>query len=249
MNIKEYTFNWQAFIRNYVAAKALPVKADLLTRAGLQITLKYMSAIYASNLTLGNGSNDSQIVVTYIVTSPTQGTGNSSVTLSLPTTGQEIATAIKTDLISFALIAYGQTIAPGFAIVVEAEADLIASTAPSSYQTIVSQTGTAAPAVSGSLAPASTYPASTTFTWARTGAGVYTLTASAAVFNTSGKTGVFISQLNNLNASVRGVVTSSTVITVTTAVQSVAILGLLGLTTTNTDALLANTMIYVQTYA
>lgn len=117
------------------------------------------------------------------------------------------------------------------------------------YQTIVSQTGTAAPAVSGGFTPMSTYTAGTTFTWARTGAGVYTLTASTAVFNTSGKTGVFVAPLQNLNASVRAVVTSTTVITVTTAVQSVAVLGLLGLTTTATDALLSGTMIYVQTYA
>lgn len=125
----------------------------------------------------------------------------------------------------------------------------LVGSAANSYQTIVSQTGTAAPAVSGSLTPISTYAAGTTFTWARTGAGVYTLTASTAVFNTSGKTGVFIAPLQNLNASIRGVVTSSTVITVTTAVQSVAVLGLLGLTTTNTDALLNGTMIYIQTYA
>lgn len=117
-----------------------------------------------------------------------------------------------------------------------------------SYQTIVSQSGTSAPAVPGGFTPISSYPAGTTFTWARASAGVYTLTASAAVFSTS-KTGVFIAPLQNLNASVRGVVTSSTVVTVTTAVQSVAILGLLGLTTTATDALLNGTMIYVQTYA
>lgn len=120
--------------------------------------------------------------------------------------------------------------------------------APTSYQTIVSQTGTAAPTVSGGFAPPNTYPAGTTFTWARTSAGVYTLTASSAVFNTS-KTGVFVAPLQNLNASVRAVVTSTTVITVTTAVQSVAVLGLLGLTTTATDALLSGTMIYVQTYS
>lgn len=119
-------------------------------------------------------------------------------------------------------------------------------TAPTSYQTIVSQTGTSAPAV-GSLTPVNGYTG-TTFAWARTGVGVYTLTASTAVFNTSGKTGVFISQLNNLNANVKAVVTSTTVITFTTAVASVAVLGLLGLTVTNTDALLNNTMIYVQTY-
>lgn len=120
---------------------------------------------------------------------------------------------------------------------------------PSSYQTIVTQTGTTAPAVSGSFTPVSGYPTGTTFTWARTGAGVYTLTASTAVFNTAGKTGVFIGTLNNLNASCKAVVTSSTVITVTTAVQSVAVLGLLGLTTTTTDALLSQTMVYVQTYS
>lgn len=118
---------------------------------------------------------------------------------------------------------------------------------PTSYQTIVSQTGTSAPAISGGMSPMNTY-SGTTFTWTRTGAGVYTITASNAVFNTSGKTGVFISPLNNLNASVRGIVTSSTVVTVTSAVQSVAVLGLLGLTTTPTDALLSNTMIYIQTY-
>lgn len=119
---------------------------------------------------------------------------------------------------------------------------------PSSYQTIVSQTGTSTPAVSGGFSPMNSYSGTPTFTWARTGAGTYTITASSAIFNTSGKTGVFISPLNNLNASVRGVVTSSTVITVTTATQSVAVLGLLGLTATPTDALLANTMIYIQTY-
>lgn len=119
---------------------------------------------------------------------------------------------------------------------------------PNSYQTIVSQTGTAAPAVSGGFTPTSTYASGVTFTWARTGAGVYTLTASSAVF-TVGKTGVFVAPLQNLNASVRAVVTSSTVITVTTAVQAVAVLGLLGLSATNTDALLSGTMIYVQTYA
>lgn len=117
-----------------------------------------------------------------------------------------------------------------------------------SYQTIVSQTGTAAPAVSGGYTPVNTLSGAPTLTWARTSAGVYTLTASSAVF-TSGKTGVFIAPLNNLNASVRGVVTSSTVVTFTTAVQSVAVLGLLGLTTTPTDALLSGTMIYVQVYS
>lgn len=119
---------------------------------------------------------------------------------------------------------------------------------PTSYQTIVSQTGTSAPAVSGGFTPTNTYAGTPTFTWARTGTGVYTLTASSAIFSTS-KTGVFVAPLQNLNGSIRAVVTSTTVITVTTAVQSLAVLGLLGFTVTNTDALLNGTMIYVQTYA
>lgn len=122
-------------------------------------------------------------------------------------------------------------------------------TIPTSYQTIVSQTSTGAPAVAGGFSPVSTYASGVTFAWARTSAGVYTITASAAVFNTSGKTSVFMTPPQNLNGSFRAVVTSTTVITITTAVQSLAVLGLLGFTATNTDGLLNGTMIYVQTYA
>lgn len=121
--------------------------------------------------------------------------------------------------------------------------------APKSYQTIVTQTGTAAPAVTGTFSPTSTYPSGTTFTWARTGAGVYTLTASTAVFDTTGKTGVFVGSLNNPNGAYKTVVTSSTVITFTFYVQSLAVLGLLGFTSMATDALLTQTMVYVQTYS
>lgn len=117
------------------------------------------------------------------------------------------------------------------------------------YQTIVTQTGTGAPAVSGGFTPMSMYATGTTFTWARSSAGVYTLTASAAVFNTGGKTAVFLGALNNLNGAWKAVVTSSTVITFTFAVQSLAVLGLLGFTATPTDALLTQTMIEVRTYA
>lgn len=131
--------------------------------------------------------------------------------------------------------------------------DLVAAIAaiagPNSYQTIVSQITTGAPAVSGSLTPTSTYAAGTTFAWARTSAGVYTLTASTAVFNTAGKTAVFVGPLNNLNGAMTAVITSSTVITIITAVQSLAVLGLLGFTATPTDGLLTKAMVYVQTYA
>lgn len=113
----------------------------------------------------------------------------------------------------------------------------------SSYQAIVTQTGTSAPTVVGGV---NNYPSGTTFTWARTSAGVYTLTASAAVFTS--KTSVVLGSLNNLNSSYKAVVTSSTVITITTAIGSLLGLGLLGLTATNTDALLTATQVTVQTY-
>lgn len=120
---------------------------------------------------------------------------------------------------------------------------IIPTAAYSSYQSLISQTGTSAPTGS---ALHSDFGA-TTFTWARVSAGVYTLTASSGVF-TANKTGIFIKPLNNLNGALSTVVTSTTVITVTTAVQSLAVLGLLGFTATPTDALLVSTLLEVRVY-
>lgn len=114
---------------------------------------------------------------------------------------------------------------------------------PSTLAATVSQTSTAAP--SATLLRNNT---GVTFTWARTGVGVYTLTASAAIFNTSGRTGVLMTPPQNLNGSFKAVVTSTTVITITTAVQSLAVLGLLGFTASPTDAMLSSTFIEVVTY-
>lgn len=169
------------------------------------------------------------------------------------TSWQSYIAAAETAIDGYAT-AHGYTLSAGITWSSPSVADintLIAAAlppAPTSYQTIVSQSTTAAPAVSGGFTPMSTYAGGVTFTWARTGTGVYTLTANSAVFNTS-KTGVFVAPLQNLNGSVRAVVTSTTVVTVTTAVQSLAVLGLLGFTATPTDGLLSGTMIYVQTYA
>lgn len=127
-----------------------------------------------------------------------------------------------------------------------ASLNAIIASAPSSIQTTVSQTGTNAP--TNNITPINTYTGTPSLTWARTSAGVYTLTAGSAIFNTSGKTGVFIQPPTNLNGSFRAVVTSTTVITITTAIQSLAILGLLGFTATPTDGMLDKTMIYIQTY-
>lgn len=118
----------------------------------------------------------------------------------------------------------------------------IPTSAYSSYQAMVSQTGTSAPSATSLV-----NSLGVTFTWARTSAGVYTITASTAVF-TAGKTGIFVKPLNNLNGAISTIVTSTTVITVTTAVQSLAVLGLLGFTATPTDALLVSTLFEVRVY-
>lgn len=125
-------------------------------------------------------------------------------------------------------------------------AALVAATGPSSYQTIVSQSGTAAPAVAGGMTPINTYAGTPTFTWTRTAAGTYRLTASSAVFNTNGKTGVFMSNPNAFLNNFKATIISSTVIEIQTATLSV--LSLI-LTPGNADALLNNTMVYIQTYA
>lgn len=243
----KFEFDWQVFERNFVASKTLPGKADAYTETGRvkKTTLKIM--LYVKNISIDtSGSDNSNVTFNFDVYSPTVGTGNGNVVLAVPSPNVSMATAFRAAIIVWALPNLGLTVVDN-ELVIEGVGSLTVPLSPTSYQTIVSQTGTAAPAVSGGFTPANTY-SGTTFTWTRTGVGVYTLTASAAVFNTS-KTGVFVAPLQNLNGSIRAVVTSTTVITVTTAVQSLAVLGLLGFTATNTDALLNGTMIYVQTYA
>lgn len=122
--------------------------------------------------------------------------------------------------------------------------DGLTAVAYKSYQAVVNQTGTSAPTAT----VGNNDFGSTTFTWARTGAGVYTLTANASVF-TSGKTFGISSNLQNLNGSIRVVRTSATVLTVTTAVQQLAVLGLLGFTVVNTDAMLIDTGFEIRVYA
>lgn len=110
----------------------------------------------------------------------------------------------------------------------------------STYESLVTQSGTSAP--SGSTLHSDF--GSTTFTWARTGVGTYTLTASAAIF-TAGKTAVLMSNPNAFLNNFKYTVTSSTVITFQTATTSVITLIL---TPGNADSLFASTMIYVVVY-
>lgn len=109
----------------------------------------------------------------------------------------------------------------------------------SSYEAIVTQTGTSAPtATLGN----SDFGA-TTFTWARTATGIYTLTASAAIF-TTGKTAAIISPASSPINNISAVATSTTVITFTTST-----LNLLALGVGNADALLSKTLVEIRVYA
>lgn len=113
----------------------------------------------------------------------------------------------------------------------------------SRYASLVTQTGTSAPVNTDEINDFT----GTTFTWARTSAGVYTVTASSAVF-ASGKTAGIYSPLTNLNGALSIVRTSSTVLTITTAVQALAVLGLLGFTATPTDAMLSVNLFEIRVY-
>lgn len=84
----------------------------------------------------------------------------------------------------------------------------------------------------------------TTFIWARTGVGIYTVTASSAVF-TANKTKIFFGPLNNALGYVSYTVTSTTVITINTTITSILSLVL---TTGNSDGLMTAQPIDIQVY-
>ena len=99
-----------------------------------------------------------------------------------------------------------------------------------SYTALLTQTGTAAPVATVLLSNLTA-----TLTWARTGTGIYTLTASAATF-TANKTIVFFNHGSGLTADplLQWTRTSDTVLTITT---------------TSTNGLLTNGSFEVRIYA
>ena len=80
-----------------------------------------------------------------------------------------------------------------------------------SYTALLTQTGTDDP-----VATVLSSNLTGTFTWARTGAGVYTLTASVATF-TANKTIVFVNRGSNAASTITWARTSDTVLTITSA--------------------------------
>jgi hypothetical protein len=108
------------------------------------------------------------------------------------------------------------------------------------YTALLSQSGTAAPTAATQVSNFG----DVTFTWARTLAGVYTVTASEAIFSAN-KTVVITSLLANALSALEVVVTSSTVITLKTTLSSVL---LAVLSAIDTDGQLANTLCEIRVY-
>lgn len=98
-----------------------------------------------------------------------------------------------------------------------------------SRESFVTQSATGTPTES----VAHTDFGATTFTWARTSAGLYTLSASGATF-TANKTAIIFGALGNGLASVKYTVTSSTILTIQTGLLAAGV-------AVATDALFLNT--------
>lgn len=111
----------------------------------------------------------------------------------------------------------------------------------STYQASVTQAGTSAPTA---VQLANSFSGGVTFTWARTGTGTYTITASSAVF-TANKTKVYFGQLNSALGYITATITSTTVITINTQVTSILSLVL---TTGSVDAMMTATPVDIQVY-
>lgn len=108
-----------------------------------------------------------------------------------------------------------------------------------SYQAIITQTGTSAPSATVAL-----NELGATLTWARTSAGLYTVTAGSAVF-IANKTVIYLSNPITGLVTYLVVPTSTSVITLTTLLLSVIATVL---TAVNTDALMTNLGIEIRVY-
>lgn len=109
-----------------------------------------------------------------------------------------------------------------------------------SYQAIVTQTGTSIPSavvVNNDFSPV-------TFTYARTSAGLYTITANSAIF-TANKTTVTMSTSLVPLVQYTATITSTSVITLTTSLGANVATVLTGVAT---DILMTNTLIEIRVY-
>lgn len=224
------------------------MKSKFLMKAGstlvaLSLLLGFVGAhiAHATNyqLIVDSTSTWDSTDLTVIFTVLTGGTSLGDYEMQMPigtwNTELDFTNAVKSAVIAYANTTAGLSGVTTSNIYVQEPAHL-----SSTYQAFVTQSGTSAPSATQFI---NDFPG-TTFTWARTGTGTYTLTASSAVF-TANKTAVLMSNPPSFLNNYKYTVTSSTVITFQTA--SLSVVSLL-LTTGNADALLSNTMIYVVVY-
>lgn len=108
------------------------------------------------------------------------------------------------------------------------------------YEALVTQSGTSAPVASRKDANFG----ATTFTWARSSAGIYTITASAPTF-TANKTAIVMSVEQAGLQKYTANVTSTTVCTFGSTVSSIIALVL---SLTGTDGLFTNTLVEIRVY-
>lgn len=110
----------------------------------------------------------------------------------------------------------------------------------SSYQALITQSATGAPVATvfnNDFNP-------TTFTWGRTSAGLYTVTANSAIFTANKTTVTFATPLVPL-VQYTAVITSTSIITLTTTLGANVAIVLTGVVT---DTLLTNTLIEIRVY-
>ncbi len=112
----------------------------------------------------------------------------------------------------------------------------------SSYSALLTQSSTAAPSEGSVVNKFS----GITFTWARSNTGIYTITASSAIF-TANKTAVIMSAEGTQKTLFDIVVTSTSVITLTTSTLAFATPS--SILANNTDGLLTNSLFEIRVYA
>ena len=141
-------------------------------------------------------------------------------------------------LLAISSVSYGQNTLYGRATALETRATALEAKNAliKTYRGTLTQTSTGAPTIGNAI----TDFGATTFTWARTSAGVYTCSASAASF-TANKTFITFSAPPYTLVSYFAVITSSTVVTITTGLLTAGV-------AIPTDGLLTNTNIIVSVY-
>lgn len=205
-----------------------------------QESIKLLSDTLAKFKTITSASSDSTALRGLITTN----TGNiSSNTSNISTNTSNISSnASRIIADSLLMVTANAKITSLIADSAFQASKILLNTRPyTTYEAFLTQSATSAP----SATRMDTNFSGVTFTWARTSSGVYTITASSAIF-TASKTAIMMSrQTTNSLQSFNAVTTSTTVVTLTTTLSSVVATVLTAL---GTDVLLNNTLIEIRIY-